>query len=166
MGLARVIRGSLILSFSTKVFCELGFVSPSVCFIFQFYIVSTSTVIAPSFVALAIFYYINARLELGNGELGLENFLYYFKARRLPGNNWPVKGLKEWLIHYMKPANPYYYKKWLIHCIQGISYLLQSTNKIKFLTSFEARGEYYSKGCQLTQQIIKKNSKFVCSSYM
>lgn len=36
----------------------------------------------------AIFDYINAKANMGNNELALDHFMYYFYATRLLGNNW------------------------------------------------------------------------------
>lgn len=46
---------------------------------------------APYFLAMVVFDYINVHPKLESGELGLEQFLYYFHATKSSGNNRPTK---------------------------------------------------------------------------
>lgn len=79
--------------------------------------------LSPPFVALAVFDYINACPEMGNGELGLGHFLYYFQAARSFRNNRLHMSLQKKVAKALprkskgkdieiELIDPNYYKKW------------------------------------------------------
>lgn len=160
---------------SAKVFYEWLFVYLSTfwCFLFQLCTTSSATIHNSIIFCLVMFDCINVWPEIGNGELGLEHFLYYFGLRRESRDNRPARSSKKKASKSKdnkgkgkateyEPANPDYYNKWQIYHIEGTSCLIHGPNKVLFLITFENGGQYYSDGYHLTQRTMNMSSKLIC----
>lgn len=137
-----------------------------------------------SFMALAMFDYINAHPDFGKAKMKLDHFTYYFQLTRSSSNNKVRPAAKKpWQSPHKPKSKSHkgkgaiepeaevdrdYYKQWLVCRVHDTSLVSDSmsNNKIKMYVAVKLGCKYYNKGCNLIRRIMntKGNLSYFCYS--